>query len=676
MRASRFLTFHPTTRFVAGVRQAIVRSSLLVGAGVCSFLIYFAAAVHAGECAPEHDGTFDLIQSAIFEKHGCASDLCHGAAAEGGLDLRRGSAYDELVDRPIASLPVELYPGLRRVTPSNKGNSLLWLNLAAATLPGEWRAPLRAMPLNLPPLSFDELEVVRLWIENGAPREGTVPGTGALLDACLPPAGPLAAPPLPAPEPETGVQIRAPRQMLPPETEREVCFVSYYDLSGRVPAEFLAPDGDTFRYKRIEARQDPLSHHAVVIVYEGGATIDDPRWGEFACRGGERDGEACEPTDLDSCGRDGLCASQPMPAVACNGYGPGDAGIGTGETSLFSTMASSLDAVEGVYAELPLRGILVWNSHAFNLATQEAKLDIWINLEFAAADEQIHRLQRFVDVSAIFKMNAPPFGADEVCQHYVVPRSARLLDLSSHTHKRGRRFRVFEGKFACDGGPNHGAPCEPFGPDPGYPVGDLCAGAPCTSLQPPRAGDCNGDLKVTVDEIIGGVSIALGELLVTQCPRFDGDDSGSVSVDEIVAAVSAALTPQLRDPEESFLYVTYTYADPLVLQFHPPLELGGASSVAAERTLTYCALYDNGYLDPVEVKRSSTSPDNGFVCVPTHCAEGRIGARCGAGPQANRDRSCDSSPGTGDGRCDACPVGFGVTTDDEMFVLTGSYVGL
>jgi hypothetical protein len=193
--------------------------------------------------------------------------------------------------------------------------------------------------------------------------------------------------------------------------------------------------------------------------------------------------------------------------------------------------------------------------------------------------------------------------------------------------------------------------------------------------QPPRAGDCNGDLKVTVDEVITGVSIALGETDESVCPRFDGDHSGDVAVDEIVSAVSSALNPQFRDAEDSFLYVTYTYADPLVLQFHPPLELGGETSVEAERTLTYCAIYDNGFTNPSDVKRSSTSPTNGVICRATHCAEGRVGAACAGDAQVERDRSCDSTAGAGDGSCDACSVGFGVTTEDEMFVLIGSFIG-
>ena len=35
---------------------------------------------------------------------------------------------------------------------------------------------------------------------------------------------------------------------------------------------------------------------------------------------------------------------------------------------------------------------------------------------------------------------------------------------------------------------------------------------------------------------------------------------------------------------------------------------------------------------------------------------------------------CDSAPGAGDGSCDACRSAFGITSDDEMFVLTGAYI--
>jgi photosystem II stability/assembly factor-like uncharacterized protein len=54
-------------------------------------------------------------------------------------------------------------------------------------------------------------------------------------------------------------------------------------------------------------------------------------------------------------------------------------------------------------------------------------------------------------------------------------------------------------------------------------------------------GDCNGDDRLTVDELVAGVGIALGTRPLTACPRFDHDGSGAVTIDELSAAVGAAL---------------------------------------------------------------------------------------------------------------------------------------
>jgi hypothetical protein len=636
-----------------------------------------ASRAGAAECSQEFDSTFALIQSAIFERRGCTSSFCHDAAASGGLNLTAAVAYDNLVDAPVGS--VSARPSLRRVSPAKKEDSLLWLNVAAATLPDQWKAPLRAMPLGgLPPLTLDELKVIQLWIEAGAPREGVVHGTGELLDACLPPPEPLETKPLDPPAPGTGVQLRAPRQILDKHTEREVCFVTYYDVSGQVPSEFRGANGDTFRYKRIDARQDPLSHHAVVIPYHGAAGIHDSIWGEFKCGGGSRDGLECDPTDLASCGHDGVCGSRPTPGVACIGYGPGgDASIGVGNDSLFNTMAAGLGAVEGVYAEAPLRGMLVWNSHAFNVTDKPGKLDIWVNLAFAAPDELLHPLQRFTEVIEQFRLLVPPFSAQEICAHYEIPPGASVIELSSHNHKRGKRFRIWEGFFGCAGGPNAGAPCSPLGTDEGLGLVDPCEGTACVSRRVPRVGDCDGDSKVTVSEIVLGVNIALAQFSMDACEPFDGNGDGRVDIDELVTAVDAAIHP-LRDPQESMIYESFTYSDPVVVKFDPPLRFGAAQS-SEERMLTYCGLYDNGLTDPSEVKRQSTSPPatNNFLggpcATPEACTEGRVGEPCSGFDAIQRDRSCDTSSGAGDGDCDACPLRFGTTTEDEMFILLGAF---
>lgn len=54
-------------------------------------------------------------------------------------------------------------------------------------------------------------------------------------------------------------------------------------------------------------------------------------------------------------------------------------------------------------------------------------------------------------------------------------------------------------------------------------------------------GDCDGDLAVTVDEVVTGVSIALGARPLGECPSFDGNADEQVTVDEIILALNFAL---------------------------------------------------------------------------------------------------------------------------------------
>lgn len=54
-------------------------------------------------------------------------------------------------------------------------------------------------------------------------------------------------------------------------------------------------------------------------------------------------------------------------------------------------------------------------------------------------------------------------------------------------------------------------------------------------------GDCSGDGEVTVDEIVTGLSIALGNAGIEVCPAFDANVDGQVTVDEIVTSVNNAL---------------------------------------------------------------------------------------------------------------------------------------
>jgi hypothetical protein len=531
---------------------------------------------NGGECdqAKSYASTWEAIQEIIFDRHSCTQQVCHGSAASGGLDLRPEVAYQNLVEHPSTSYR------FARVTPGDNDRSFLWLKLAANTLPGTVTGVGTPMPSGLPPISEDELELLRRWIYAGAPETGTVADTADLVDGCLPPPEPLTIAPLPPPEPEKGAQLVMPGWLLPAASEHEICFASYYDFSDGIPAEFLEPGGKRVRIWSSEMRQDPQSHHLLVsYVDPDEIDIHDPAYGPWSCKGGERAGSTCEPTDLSSCGADGLCATDYEDGFACLNFGPQGTSFFEREGLPGGAQAaqSFSELPAGVFRTMPVRGIIYWNSHAFNLTTKDHVMHARVNVYFAGADHQDIRARGIFDISKIFSPNAAPFEESTLCNDIVLPQNAHLFGLSSHTHKRGKHFTA-----------------------------DL----------------------------------------------LDG----------------------------TRLYESFVYNDPLNLDIDPPMVF--ASGDPAERTIHFCSLYNNGRNpdgtpNVEEVTRFSRLPQSVFQpgvpgrCRPVECVnEGMVGKPCNG---ENDGASCDSSPGAGDGWCDACPISGGESTENEMFLPLGSY---
>jgi hypothetical protein len=435
------------------------------------------------------------------------------------------------------------------------------------------------MPNGRQPLSKERLEAIRLWIEGGAPATGSL-GDGSagtsdlfaeLLGACLPEAEPISIKPLEPPTPEEGIQFEMPPFVLPAATELEVCFATYYDFGDRVPARYQDEAGEVFHVNGSRLRQDPQSHHFVLTHSGLGASrVSDPSFGAWTCKGGEREGAACEPRDSAACGT-GFCASEVQNSIACIDFGPSDVlvdvateGIGGAQTA-----QQLIPPRDGVFKEVPLRGIVYWNSHAFNLTTQDHPMNSRLNLYYT--DDLRFRQELATDSSHIFiAAGQPPFTVKTYCADHVAPQGASMIGLGSHTHKRGKHFWV-------------------------------------------------------------------------------------------------------NLPDGSQIYETFTYSDPLDAIYDPPIVFD--SPEPAARTMRYCATYNNGVAedgspDPATVTRRSRMPARAD-CQPVACAAGRIGEPC-AGSADNA--TCDTSPGAGDGLCDACPIAAGVTTENEMFILLPTYV--
>lgn len=534
-------------------------------------------------CDETFDSTFDAIQNVIFEGKGCTAEACHGSAAAGGLDLSPDVAYANLFEAPSTASE------LSRVHPGTKERSFLWWKLLAAADDSVQVAG-SPMPLAADPLSDDEFELLRIWIQSGAPETGTVLDSEGLVDGCLPDPEPITIDPLEPPAPDEGVQLVMPRYTLPASSELEVCFASYFDFSDVVPDEFKSEDGAFFYYDAFEIRQDPTSHHLLVQAPTAmlqGEYVDPSAVSGWACVDGQRDGEPCDPLDPAACG-EGFCATPVENTTACIGYSAAP----TLNTQSFTGTQQAQFRSEnhpGVFSRAPIRGVVFWNSHAFNLTTKDHRMNARVNYQFAT--DQRFRSRNYggfannFGIPLLISRGAPPYTERELCQETVLPRGARLTALNSHTHKRGKQFTY---------------------------------------------------------------TLPSGEVI----------------------------------------YESFVYNDPLHLYFDPPLAFDSEDD--AERTIRYCSVYNTGLdadgnPDPETVTRASRIPygiggpgsSSRFgLCEPTRCVnEGMYDVECddGVSNQAGDDAACDSSPGAGDGFCDACQIMGGVTTENEMFGPSISY---
>jgi cysteine-rich repeat protein len=72
-------------------------------------------------------------------------------------------------------------------------------------------------------------------------------------------------------------------------------------------------------------------------------------------------------------------------------------------------------------------------------------------------------------------------------------------------------------------------------------AGAALLGAWGATAQAQCVGDCDGDGRVEINELITGVNISLGNLPLSNCPEFDANDSDRIEINELIAAVSDSL---------------------------------------------------------------------------------------------------------------------------------------
>lgn len=123
-------------------------------------------------------GTFDRIQRQVFSQS-CAVSGCHDSQSQSGdLLLEFGAAYGNLVNQPPNNFAANAAGWLRvDVVPDVSGDpstSFLYRKIEGDLPDGTYGA---RMPFNRPKLPKTLREIIRLWIESGAPQTGWVGGT-------------------------------------------------------------------------------------------------------------------------------------------------------------------------------------------------------------------------------------------------------------------------------------------------------------------------------------------------------------------------------------------------------------------------------------------------------------------------------------------------------------------
>lgn len=116
-------------------------------------------AVEVSEPDPDSGATFSGDVQPIFDAR-CAIPACHGSSdPQAGLDLTRDVSYDSLIEGMSTQ-----NPDIPLVTPVNPQNSYLMTKLLGDGFSGQ------RMPVGQP-LSDAEIDVVRRWINFGAPDD-------------------------------------------------------------------------------------------------------------------------------------------------------------------------------------------------------------------------------------------------------------------------------------------------------------------------------------------------------------------------------------------------------------------------------------------------------------------------------------------------------------------------
>ncbi len=322
--------------------------------------------------------SFELLQTELFAKS-CALSGCHvGSTPTGGLVLAGLTTHEQLINIDPVNTAAKA-DGLKRVKPGQPDNSFLLVKLKAITKP-EYGA---RMPLGSHELSDSQIEFIRTWITQGAPKTGKVADPNLLTGEH----GEFHPPDVPT----SGFQIHLPPFSIPPNSEREIYFMK------------RSPNTSDVYVTKFEVAMRGHSHH--FILYRN-SNSDIPE-------GVVRD---FDPTMADFLGLSFQLGSQ--------------------EASF------SYAFPEGVGLLLPARSQLDLNSHYVNPGSTAEDGEVYLNVH-TQSQAPARLAQSFLYSDPNFSL--PPNQVTTHTGYVPTqPDDVDLLMLTSHMHKHGTLFRIYK----------------------------------------------------------------------------------------------------------------------------------------------------------------------------------------------------------------------------------------
>lgn len=328
---------------------------------------------------PAPKSTFSLMQQKILASS-CALSGCHaGTTPAGKLSLEESVAFANLIN-VTPDNEVARADGLLRVRPGVPDSSFFYLKVAGLLKSGHGAR----MPHGSQLLDSGRIEFIRQWIAAGAPKTGMVADTALLMGGVREF--------VPLPLPNDGYQLHLPPFTIPKHSEREIF------------SFMRSPNQVGIYVNKYQVRMRDNSHHFLIYNYTSTAPVTPPT-------GAIR--EQGDDMELYAAYRNLFVASQEADFT--------------------------YELPPGVALYLPANSGLDFNSHYVNATDAPIQGEAYVNLYTIPSAEKIVLPLLWNNDGFVLAPNRTTIVRDTLWAGY----DSDIYMLMSHTHRRGRVFRVY-----------------------------------------------------------------------------------------------------------------------------------------------------------------------------------------------------------------------------------------